>query len=91
MTIMRISALVIAAIAAVAAFSGTTAQARDYLFCRKGEAGPGDCKYDTYEQCLAAVSGTGGYCQPNYWLSQPDTASPAGRAPRGRQYYGRGY
>jgi hypothetical protein len=88
---MRSLALAIITLAAVASFSGATAQARDYPFCRKGEGGPGDCKYDTYEQCLEAVSGTNGYCQPNYWLSQPNPASPGRRPLRGQRFYGQGY
>ena len=79
---------IIVAAAAFAAFlilgTGPSA-ARDYPFCRKAEAGPGDCQYDTYEQCLAAVSGTAGYCQQNFWLapagqgSQPRRARPVPR------------
>lgn len=58
--------------------------AYDYPFCRKGDAGPGDCRYDTYEQCLAAVSGTASFCQPNYWLPANREAPPvrSRRAPR---------
>lgn len=88
---MRLLVLAILAIAAVSAYDGTTAQARDYPFCRRGEGGPGDCKYDTYEQCQAAVSGTSGYCQPNTWLSQPDPALSSRRPPRGQGFYGQRY
>jgi hypothetical protein len=61
--------------AALVTFSvlGTEASlAKDYPFCRKAEAGPGDCRYDTYEQCLAAISGTASYCQENFWLPKTD-------------------
>lgn len=88
---MRELFLAIATIVAVAAFGSGTTQARDYPFCRKGEGGPGDCKYDTYEQCLAAVSGINGYCQPNFWPSQPDAALSGRRPPRGSRFYGQGY
>lgn len=89
---MRFLALVIIIFAADFALIGAVTQAKDYPFCRKGEAGPGDCKYDTYEQCLAAVSGTSGYCQPNFWLSQqPDPALSGRRLPRGQRFYGPGY
>lgn len=64
--------LTMAAVTACLAFGVEPSAAKDYPFCRKGEAGPGDCRYDTYEQCLAAVSGTAGYCQQNFWLAQPD-------------------
>lgn len=65
-------------IAAIPVLGATPSLARDYPFCRKGEAGPGDCRYDTLEQCQAAVSGIAGYCQPNYWLP------PASRETRRR-------
>lgn len=73
----------------IAAFSflGTEfSAAYDYPFCRKGDAGPGDCRYDTYEQCLAAVSGTASYCQPNYWLSQADRNAVPVRPRRAPRY-----
>jgi hypothetical protein len=90
--IMRILFFAIATIVAFSASGGGTAQAREYPFCKKAEAGPGDCKYDTYEQCLAAVSGTNGYCQPNFWLSQqPDPALSGRRPPRGSRFYGQDY
>lgn len=67
--------LAVAVIAVVSAFNIGPSGARDYPFCRKGEAGPGDCRYDTYEQCLAAVSGTASYCQQNFWLTPADQGS----------------
>lgn len=78
-------ALVLTSLAGVLMLGATSSSARDYPFCRKGEGGPGDCRYDTYEQCLAAVSQTVGTCQPNYWLP------PAGRnvpPPRARRAVG---
>ncbi|CAN5194898.1 hypothetical protein BH10PSE11_BH10PSE11_08500 [soil metagenome] len=71
-----------AAIATFSALGAETALAKDYPFCRKTEAGPGDCRYDTYDQCLAAVSGTTGYCQENFWLPKTD---PAARQRRSRR------
>ncbi|CAN5227315.1 hypothetical protein BH10PSE11_BH10PSE11_41000 [soil metagenome] len=71
--------------AAIATFSvlGTgPSLAKDYPFCKKAEAGPGDCRYDTYEQCLAAVSGTASYCQENFWLPKTDQG---GRQRRSRR------
>lgn len=87
---MRPLILSVLAIAAVAAFSGTMVQASGYPFCRKGEAGPGDCKYNTYEQCLAAVSGTSGYCQPNFWLSPSDPALSGARTPLRQRFHAQG-
>ncbi|MDZ4366911.1 MAG: DUF3551 domain-containing protein [Afipia sp.] len=69
-------------IAVFSALGASPSLSRDYPFCRKGEAGPGDCRYDTYEQCLAAVSGTASYCQQNFWLQPSGRDIPPRRAPR---------
>jgi len=61
-----------AAITLFSALGTGPSLAKDYPFCRKTEAGPGDCRYDTYEQCLAAVSGTASYCQENFWLPKTE-------------------
>lgn len=72
--------LTVTGIAAMSALGAAPSVARDYPFCRKGEAGPGDCRYDTIEQCQAAVSGTSSYCQPNYWLpAARDESTPRAR------------
>jgi hypothetical protein len=68
-----------------------TAQAQNYPYCLKNDAGPGDCKYNTYEQCLATASGTKGYCQPNYWLAQRNGAPPYGRSSQANRTYGPQY
>lgn len=34
-------------------------------YCLKTDIGPGDCKYQTMQQCQAALSGTGGDCVKN--------------------------
>ncbi|CAN5256530.1 hypothetical protein BH10PSE10_BH10PSE10_14410 [soil metagenome] len=74
--------LMIAASLAVSVFGVAPSAAYDYPFCRKAEGGPGDCRYTTMEQCQAAVSGTPGFCQPNYWLPQTAQAAPHRRARR---------
>lgn len=58
------------------------AQARDYPFCLMGRdfAGVGDCKYDSYAQCMAAASGREAYCGanpfPGYFDATPAAAQP---------------
>jgi hypothetical protein len=74
--------LAVTAIAACSVFSAAPSTARDYPFCRKGEAGPGDCRYDTLAQCQAAVSGTASYCQQNFWLQPSSRGVPPRRSPR---------
>jgi hypothetical protein len=79
---MRKLLLIAVAAAIVPVLGAGPSAAQQYPFCRKGEAGPGDCRYSTLEQCEAAVSGTSGYCQPNYWLPQAPQVSPHRRARR---------
>lgn len=43
----------------------TTGQAGGYSYCLRTSAGPGDCKYHSFEQCQAALSGTLGSCVRN--------------------------
>ncbi|WP_424630443.1 DUF3551 domain-containing protein [Bradyrhizobium sp. SYSU BS000235] len=93
---MRTILLAFATVAAASALNAGAAQARDYPFCLVSGPGPGDCKYDTYDQCLATASGTGKYCQPNYWLPENRTGAGYGYgpgatpAPRGGRGYGYG-
>lgn len=75
---------IIAAVALSAAgFVGASAQpaqARDYLFCVKGDHNVnevyGDCSYDTLAQCKASASGRRAYCDVNPLFSN---ASPRRR------------
>ncbi|MDB5547247.1 MAG: hypothetical protein JWP21_694 [Tardiphaga sp.] len=66
------------AVAALSAISTTPAAARDYPYCAQGRGFgiPGDCSYETYEQCLASASGRNLACNIN-----PRAAF--GRQPRG--------
>jgi hypothetical protein len=43
--------------------------------------GASNCGFHTYDQCLATVSGVGGYCQPNTMY-----VAPSGRHHRYRAY-----
>ncbi len=47
-------------------------------------AGGKNCGFTTYEQCRAAISGMGGYCEPNlfYRGEPPAAARPAPRDQR---------
>lgn len=88
------------ALAAVAASTGLdigAAQADAYPFCIMSGPGPGDCKYNTYGQCMATAAGTARYCQPNYGLLQSNAAMGYGygygygRQVRPNRYYGPQY
>jgi hypothetical protein len=64
----------------------TSAQARDYPFCIKGEpydSAVGDCSFDTYQQCLAAASGRRTYCDANPFFAYPKPPSADPRKPHG--------
>jgi hypothetical protein len=62
---------------------GASAHARDYPWCAfyTGPFSTTNCGFDTYQQCLATVSGIGGYCQPNTMY-----VPPPGRQRRSRAY-----
>jgi len=67
MRVLMSAAFAVSAAISVGMIS-TSAQARDYPFCIKAEwylGGPGDCAFNTYEQCMASASGRRAYCDPN--------------------------
>jgi Protein of unknown function (DUF3551) len=75
-------AIATAAVAGVIAMAASgPAAAYDYPWCAQGRGVgiPGDCSYQTYNQCMASASGRNLYCNVN-----PRVAF--GRAPR-RGYY----
>ena len=63
----------VAVLAAMSAF-GTPAEAQNYPWCAqysgRGFGGAMNCGFVSFEQCLATVSGIGGFCMPNN-LYQP--------------------
>lgn len=70
---IRLALLALAVIVASAAAS-TGAQAQNYPWCAyygNGDRGT-NCGFVSFAQCLADVSGIGGFCQPNN-LYQPPT------------------
>lgn len=60
-------------ILAAAATPGT-ASADTYRWCAQygGKSGATNCYFRTLEQCRAAISGLGGFCQPNNFYTGPD-------------------
>jgi Protein of unknown function (DUF3551) len=70
---MRILFLTLGILVAVSVL-GTRAQAQNYPWCAiygGGSAGGGrNCGFNTFEQCLATISGIGGTCQQHH-LSGP--------------------
>ncbi|ABE38916.1 DUF3551 domain-containing protein [Rhodopseudomonas pseudopalustris] len=62
----RTSAVLFAA-ATVVSLAAAPAQARDFPYCLQGgEWGyPGNCQFDSYQQCVTTASGTRAYCDIN--------------------------
>ena len=55
------------------------AKADPYQWCAifSGDlGGVRSCSFFTMEQCLATVSGVGGFCQPNPWYTGGASADP---------------
>jgi uncharacterized protein DUF3551 len=79
LTMVAVSAAGVATLATLA-----PAAAYDYPWCvqGKGVGIPGDCSYQSYEQCLASASGRGLYCNSN-----PRAALNFQRPGRYRGYY----
>ena len=70
---------------AVAAF-GTRAEAANYPWCANYGSTMGgggmNCGFTTFQQCLATVSGIGGFCEQNTQYVPPP--GPTTRSPRYR-------
>ena len=81
---MRIGAavLLIAGLVAAAAGMATPAAAQNYPWCAHYDKGDGEmnCGFVSFAQCLADVSGLGGFCQENNTYTPPTAARPAHRA-----------
>jgi hypothetical protein len=83
---MRTIIAAVATAAALLPLAPHAADARDYAWCAtyNDETGARNCGFSTWEQCLAAISGVGGFCgqNPSY---QPGLADPRrGSTPRRR-------
>jgi hypothetical protein len=78
LALLALGATVLAGFASI-----NPAAARGYPWCAQGGgfSYPGECAYQTYEQCLASVSGRLLYCGPNpAFYGQPPQLQPRGHA-----------
>jgi len=67
----------------------TPGQTREYPWCsqRTDESRAHSCAFDTWEQCMATMSGIGGYCYLNYALPLPSPViAPSRKRHRIRPY-----
>ena len=62
------------------AATGTSAHAQDYPWCANYTKGSTSCSFVTIEQCMADVSGIGGFCERN--TSYHPAAAPTRQKPR---------
>jgi hypothetical protein len=62
------------------AATGTNAKAQDYPWCANYTKGSTSCSFVTFEQCMADVSGIGGFCERN--TTYHPAAAPARQKPR---------
>jgi Protein of unknown function (DUF3551) len=80
-------AIVLATIAASAALTAT-AHADQYKWCAEywGNRGGGgtNCGFVTYKQCLDAISGVGGNCEPNQFYTGPQVRRSSKQSQRSR-------
>jgi hypothetical protein len=79
---MRSMRLILPALAALAMFTPSVSYADPYKWCAQYGSREDDgrnCGFVTYEQCMAAVSGTGGFCEPNPFYTGPERRDPRPR------------
>ncbi len=82
-SLLRSLPLVALGLFAASAATGTAAKAQqraaDYPWCANDTKGSTSCSFVTLEQCMADVSGIGGFCKRNP-LHHPATAPARPRA-----------
>ena len=63
----KLAILFLLAAGSVTMAAPTPAAAYDYPYCVQGRGVgiPGDCSYQTYQQCMASAAGRGVYCNVN--------------------------
>jgi hypothetical protein len=70
------TSLAAAAALAVMALAPGHAQAQNYPWCAQySMQGVSNCGFVTEQQCMAALSGNGGYCSPNPMFRPPAAQS----------------
>jgi hypothetical protein len=77
--------MTVLALALVAAWAvtDTSARAQDYPWCANYTKGSTSCSFVTFEQCMADVSGIGGFCERNTTYHPAASARQKPHAPSG--------
>jgi hypothetical protein len=78
---------VLPALAALSVFVPASSQAVEYPWCAQyGTRGDGgrNCGFTSFQQCMATVSGIGGFCERNSFYTGPERRprSTSGKHPR---------
>jgi hypothetical protein len=70
----------------------TPAAAQNYPWCAYyggRDAGASNCGFSTYEQCMATLSGMGGFCNRNtQYVPATGPHGPPAHRPRRRKHHG---
>jgi hypothetical protein len=79
---MRIMLFVFSVIVVTAGL-GSRVEAQNYPWCAVYDMGDSsnNCGFVTRDQCMATVSGIGGFCQQNDWYHPPGGATSRHRSP----------
>ena len=79
---MRTSLFALALFSPQTATLGSRAEAQNYPWCARYGNGFGgtNCGFTTFAQCMATVSGIGGFCQENDWYPSPRHGSGSSTA-----------
>ena len=73
---ITLSAVALTALGLVASMASAKAEIT-YPWCAQyGDRGMRNCGFSTLEQCRAAISGNGGYCEANPMYRQPVETLP---------------
>jgi len=62
----------------------TTTPAGAAAWCAHYDVSTSNCGFHSYQQCLANISGVGGYCAPNYASDRSQRRSSGRRGREGR-------
>jgi Protein of unknown function (DUF3551) len=66
--------------------TGTGTSAKAAPWCAFYDFSTYNCGFYSYEQCLATVRGSGGYCRQNFFEGYGSDRRPSGRKPRADRY-----
>ncbi|PZA09270.1 hypothetical protein DNX69_24525 [Rhodopseudomonas palustris] len=82
------------AAATILTLAAAPASARDFPYCLQGGGWgyPGNCQFDSYQQCMVTASGTLAYCDINpvfAFSERPQASEPQDAPPPKRQLHHR--